>query len=488
MHHRLRTALATATAAAALTGGLAAVAGPGASAAELRDPLVDFNGDGVRDVAVSAPDAYVAGVRGASQIVAHYGAENDGTAAGISADRAKRLSQHSAGVPGTAEEGDGWGGWTAAADFDGDGYTDLAVAAPGEKVGGDVDGGTIQILWGGANGLAGGTTLPDPRPYEHDLFGRGLVAGDFDGDGAADLAVASTSASMDVFTGGFGRTKGDYGAWDTVAVPLDNGKLWGRFDLAAGDVDGDGDDDLVVNGYVDWEHRGAYVPGSPDGLTGAGQRQLPGGDTTVIGDVNGDGRADIVTGLTRDDEGTPGAMLGGKVSVTLGSADGPAGTTDLSQATPGVPGTPEKGDSFGGQLALGDVDGDGQTDLAVAAANETLGAAENTGTVTVLYGSADGTGFGNASATLVHQNAPGVPGTNETRDRFGISVLLSDLNGDGYDDLTVGPAGKNAGNGAVYALRSHSGGVAPDGAVAIYPSSVGMPTTGSPGYGAEFAG
>ncbi|WP_326797289.1 VCBS repeat-containing protein [Streptomyces sp. NBC_01808] len=488
MHHRLRTALATATAAAALSGGLAALAGPGASAAEPPGAMVDFNGDGVRDIAVSAPDAYVAGVRGAGQIVAHYGAKNDGTTAGISAGRAKRLSQHSAGVPGTAEDGDGWGGWTAAADFDGDGYTDLAVAAPGEKAGGDVDGGTIQLLWGGANGLAGGTTLPDPRPYGHDLFGRGLTAGDFDGDGTADLAVASTSASMDVFTGGFGRTKGDYGAWDTVAVPLDNGKLWGRFNLTAGDVDGDGDDDLVVSGHVDWEQRGVYVPGSPDGLTDAGQRQLPGGDTTVIGDVNGDGRAEIITGLGRDDGSTPGSLPGGKVTITRGSADGPAGSTELSQATPGVPGTPEPGDSFGTELGLGDADGDGHLDLAVGAANETLGAAENTGTVTVLYGAPDGSGFGAAGATLVHQNAPGVPGTNETRDRFGTELLLSDLNGDGFDDLTVGAVGENDGNGAVYALRSDAGGVAADGAVALYPSSVGMPTTGDPGYGSALAG
>ncbi|WBB64325.1 FG-GAP and VCBS repeat-containing protein [Streptomyces sp. WMMC500] len=492
MRHPLRTALAAATA-AAVTGGLLAVAtAPGAAAAEPPGAVVNFNGDGVRDAAVSAPGAYVAGVRAAGQVVAHYGTKNDGTVAGISGSRAKRLSQHSAGVPGTAEDGDGWGGWTAAADYDGDGYTDLAVAAPGEAVGGDVLGGTVQLLWGGPSGLAGGTTLPDPRPYDHDLFGHALAAGDFDGDGAADLAVASTSASVDVFTGGFGRTKGDYGVWDTVAVPLDNGKIWGPHDLAAGDVDGDGADDLVVAGSVDEAYRSTWVPGSADGLTGAGQRPVPGGETTVTGDVDGDGRADIVTGLARDDATNPGAEPGGKVFVTLGSAAGPAATTELSQATPGVPGTPEQGDSFGGELALGDADGDGHTDLAVAAANETLGDAGQTGTVTVLRGAADGSGFGGAGATLVHQNAPGVPGTNETRDRFGTALLLADLNGDGVDDLTVGTAGEDAGDGAVYALRSDAAGAADgaaaDGAVAIRPSSVGMPTAGRPGYGAEFAG
>lgn len=501
MPHRLRTALAAATA-AALSGGLVVAAGSGAAAgsvagsgagagagaAEPPGAIVDFNGDGVRDAAVSAPGAYVAGVRGAGQVVAHYGTKNGGAVAGISAGRAERLSQHSAGVPGTAEDGDGWGGWTAAADFDGDGYTDLAVAAPAEAVGGDVLGGTVQLLWGGPGGLGGGTTLADPRPYDHDLFGSALAAGDFDGDGAADLAVASTSASVDVFTGGFGRTKGDHGAWDTVAVPLDNGKIWGPHDLAAGDVDGDGADDLVVAGSVDWQYRSTYVPGSADGLTGAGQRPVPGGESTVTGDVDGDGRADIVTGLARDDASNPGAAPGGKVSVTLGSADGPAGTTELSQATPGVPGSPEQGDSFGGALALGDVDGDGHTDLAVAAPNEALGGAGSAGTVTVLRGAADGSGFGGAGATLVHQNAPGVPGANETRDRFGTAVLLADLNGDGFDDLTVGTAGENGGNGAVQALRSHAAGVAADGAVGIHPSSVGMPTTGRPGYGSESAG
>ncbi|MEO3849430.1 FG-GAP and VCBS repeat-containing protein [Streptomyces sp. B8F3] len=486
MPHRLRTALATA-AVAALTGGLVVVAGSGAPAAEPPGAMVDFNGDGARDVAVSAPGASVAGVRGAGQVVAHYGIQNDGTEAGISGSRAKRLSQHSAGVPGTAEDGDGWGGWTAAGDFDGDGFTDLAVAAPGEKVGGDVYGGTVQLLWGGPNGLAGGTTLPDPRPSEHDLFGRGLAAGDFNGDGATDLAVASSSSYIDVFEGGFGRTEGDHGGEYKFDAQLQDGKIWGPDDLAAGDVNGDGTDDLVVDGSRRESNAASYVSGSERGLT-IPEKQLPGGDSTVIGDVDGDGYDDVVTGQADESGPATDPLPGGKVSITRGSAHGPLGTTVLSQASPGVPGTAEQGDSFGGELALGDVDGDGHLDLAVAAANETLGGVESAGTVAVLRGAADGSGFGTAGATLVHQNAPGVPGTNETRDRFGTALLLADLNGDGFGDLTAGTAGENAGNGAVYALRSDAGGVAADGAVAVYPSSVGMPTTGRPGYGAEFAG
>ncbi|WP_407560102.1 FG-GAP and VCBS repeat-containing protein [Streptomyces sp. 184] len=486
MHHRIRIALAAATA-AAVSGGLLAVASGPASAAEPSGAVVDFNGDGVRDVAVSAPGAYVAGVRDAGQIVAHYGTKNDGTAAGISGSRAKRLSQHSAGVPGTAEDGDGWGGWTAAADFDGDGYTDLAVAAPGEAVGGDVYGGTVQLLWGGPDGLSGGTTLPDPRPYEHDLFGRGLAAGDFDGDGTTDLAVASTSAYIDVFEGGFGRTKGDHGEWYMFDSQLQNGQIWGPEGLAAGDVDGDGTDDLVVDGYRDEANAASYVPGTDNGLA-LPETLLPGGGSTVLGDIDGDGHDDVVTGQADESGPATDPLPGGKVSITRGSADGPAGTTVLSQASPGVPGTPEQGDSFGGEVALGDVDGDGHPELAVSAANEDIGAAEDTGTVTVLRGAADGSGFGTAGGTQLHQDAPGVPNANETRDRFGTSLLLTDLNGDGFADLTTGTVGENASNGAVYALRSTASGVAPDGAVAIYPSSVGMPTTGRPGYGAESAG
>ena len=156
--HYVRLALATATA-AALTGGLLTFTAATASAADSTTvPQADFNGDGRGDVAFSASGAYVSGHKAAGQVVALYG-----TSTGVSSAKRSTISQNTAGVPGTAEAGDAFGSDTAYADFNGDGYDDLAVASLHEKVGTDTDGGALAILWGSASGLTGKSSdIPDP--------------------------------------------------------------------------------------------------------------------------------------------------------------------------------------------------------------------------------------------------------------------------------------------------------------------------------------
>lgn len=161
-------------------------------------PHADFNGDGVGDVAFSAAGAYVNGRATAGQLVTLYG-----TATGVSSAKRSTLSQDSAGVPGTAEAGDAFSAETAYADFNGDGYDDLAVSSPGEKVGSDTNGGTLAVLWGSASGLTGkGVTVADPAVSAHDYWGKNLAAGDFDGDGTDDLAVGNSSSTVYVYKGG----------------------------------------------------------------------------------------------------------------------------------------------------------------------------------------------------------------------------------------------------------------------------------------------
>ncbi|MFF1354987.1 FG-GAP repeat protein [Streptomyces sp. NPDC058297] len=478
---RIRLATATA-AAAALTGGLLATSAGVASADTVPTGVAqgdaDFNGDGYADAVASASGAYVNGRANAGQLAVIYG--------GATGNHYATISQNTAGVPGTAESDDFFGADSAYGDFDGDGYDDVLVAAPGEDVGTDKDGGTAAILWGSPSGLTGGTTVADPRPTSHDQFGGPVEAGDFDGDGKDDLAIgAFGSTKVDVFSGGFTRSA-KAASRTTLSTGVQTGD--GINNLHSGDANGDGKDDLIVNGYDPSDNLNAnyWIPGSGTGLTTAGAQKLPAGIITDLGDTDEDGYDDIVIGNAWD-SGIAGASTGGSVYVVHGTASGPsAGDTEkFTQNTSGVPGSSEKGDHFGAELDLGDVNGDGHLDLVVGAPDEDLTGGADAGAATVMYGSADGSGITGTGALFLEQNNAFVPNTNEKNDAFGSDVHLDDLNHDGRDEILIGAAGENGSNGAVYPVK-----VKADGTLAassgIYTSTLGISASGTPVLGANF--
>ncbi|ADI04599.1 integrin-like protein [Streptomyces bingchenggensis BCW-1] len=490
MHKHLRIALATA-AAASLTGGLLTLPAAMAIAADSTTvPQADFNGDGIGDVAFSAAGAYVSGNKTAGQLVVLYG-----TSTGVSSAKRTVLSQNSAGVPGTAEAGDAFGGETAYGDFNSDGYDDIAVAADGEDVGGDTDGGTLAVLWGSASGITGtGVTIADPAVSSHDFWGKNLAAGDFDGDGKDDLAVGNSSSTVYVYKGGI-STSGTAGGRYTIKPPIQSGgSARGPMNLTAGDVNGDSRTDLVVDGFetqTDWGwNTNYYVPGTARGLSTSSATALKPGVITAIGDVNGDGFGDIVSGAywnnTTDDGTTiPNSALGGKVNITYGSTAGPGSTTGITQNTGNVPGGSEKNDQFGYELDLGDINGDNYQDIVISAAGEDLNGVADTGAVTVLYGSASGLNT-SSGAQYFAQSTAGVPGDDEKYDGFGLDAKLDDVTGDGKADLLVS-SWENSGNGAVTYLPSSGTKITTTGARSVSPSSSGVSTTGTPNFGANFA-
>lgn len=492
MHqHHLRLALATATA-AALTGGLLTFSAPTATAADSTVvPQADFNGDGIGDVAFSAAGAYVNGKKGAGQLVVVYG-----TANGVSSAKRSVISQNTAGVPGTAETNDFFGVESAYGDFNNDGYDDIAVAAPWEDVGSDTDGGTLAVLWGSRQGITGtGTTIADPAPSSHDTWGKDLAAGDYDGDGTDDLAVGNTSSTIYVYKGGISAS-GTVGGRYTVEPPIQSGGAsHGPLNLTAGDVNGDGRTDLVVDGYeteTDYGWNTNYLlTGTASGLSDAAAQDLKAGVITAIGDINGDGFGDIVSGMywnktTSDGETTfPGGADGGKVWITYGSASGAGSVTGITQNTGNVPGTSEKNDYFGYELDLGDINGDGFKDLVIGVAGENIGSATDTGMVTVLYGSASGLNTSSGAQSFA-QSTAGVPGEDEKNDRLGLDVKLDDVTGDGRADLIAGSY-ENDGNGAVLYLPSNGTKITTTGARTVSPSTSGVSTTGSPEFSANFA-
>jgi hypothetical protein len=482
MHKRLRLTLATA-AAATLTGGLLTLSAATASAAPTPGATTadaDFNGDGLGDVATSATRAYVDGKKAAGQITVLYGGGGHTT-----------ISQNSAGVPGAAETEDYFGSDLAYGDFDGDGYDDLATGAGGEDVGDDVDGGTAVILWGSASGLHGGTTVKDPRPTKHDRFGGILEAADLNGDGRVDLALGTTtSATVDIYRGGFTRG-GSTGGQYTLLPPILSGNGDGLRNLHSGDANGDGIEDLIVNGYendtYDAYDANFWFPGSSSGVRAGTSQKRPAGIVTDVGDTDGDGYGDIIYGIGWDD-GIAGARKGGAVLIGHGSADGPAygDQQSFSQDTSGVPGGGEKGDSFGAELDLGDINGDGHLDLVVGTPGEDLEGVKDAGAVTILYGAADGSGITGTGAKMLSQDSPGVPNSDETGDFFGSDVHVDDLDSDGLGDVVVGASGENSDNGAVYPLLSGSDGSL-KGTAGIYVSTVGVSGSGTPLLGNNFA-
>jgi len=358
----------------------------------------DLNGDGFADLAVAAPYATVDGRARAGTVTVFLGSPEGLVEAAV-------LAQGD-GVPGEPETGDSFGSALAFGDFDGDGCADLAVGASEEFHGRprrDADGnGVVHVRYGSRDGLAGARTLDvrglGRRPGT-DRFGAALAAGDLDGDGDDELAVGAPG-----LTGGGG-----------VAI----------YGLSRRDLRGRG---LLVTKRTGWVRRPALAT---DRF----------GEALATGDFDGDGRAELAIGAPG--EGDPVSGAGG-VTVISPTARRAA---HFDQNTPGVRGNAERWDGFGSALAAGDFDGDGRADLAIGVPGEGVtplqrGMDYGDGAVNVLYGSRRG--LTAARDELWTQEVAGITGRARYHDRFGSALAAGDLNGDGDDELVIGVPGEGA--------------------------------------------
>ena len=336
-------------------------------------------------------------------------------------------------------------------DFNGDGYTDLAIGTPGEDLGPIVDAGVVHILYGTAGAFPNQTQvwhLDSPgvplAAFANDRFGEVVAAGDFNGDGYDDLAVGmpnkdNTMGQVVVLYGGAaGLNASGSQVWnqDILEDVRESDDRFGAA-LVAGDFNADGFDDLAIG--------------------------VPGEDFPDLGNPSKSPIASICTNGICTNAGIVNLVYGSQTGLT-------AIGNQLWHQDRGVTydGWVEWEDRFGSSLAAGDFNADGASDLAVGVPGEHTGSGDvpgrNHGAVSVYYGK-KAVGLTGAGAQYLRQWNNGVVDEPQPNDAFGYAIAVGDFNGDGVDDLAAGVPGQD----------SNITGLADSGAVAIF---YGKPVVG----------
>ena len=431
---------------------MAGASGSSAAAGLVAAPRCDIEGDGYADLPVGIPgaDGDQVAERGSGAVLVIPGSPD-----GPATRRSRLLTQDVGAIPDTNEVGDRFGATIACGDIDGDGFSDLVVGVPGEKIAGIAGAGAIHVLYGSATGVdvdrarRWHVAMPaiSGEAQRGASFGSALAVADVDGDHFGDVLVGSPGAagggSVHVL---FGAARG-LTAHDvriraaSVKAPGSELRRLGAA-VAAGDVDGDGLAEVVagapgtvVSGaaragafsIIDLSNRKVgttrVVHADVAGIRGAAQHDGRLGSSLDVADTDGDGRADIAAGA-------PGYRSAGKagagaVLVLYGSRR-PSASRDLL-ARPSVP---ARDAGFGWSVATGDVDGNGRPELVVGAPAAD-GAAPYSGVVELCSG----------AGLEIRDVATGTA----VGDQFGVGVAADDFSGDGIADVVMSAPRADAG-------------------------------------------
>jgi FG-GAP repeat len=380
----------------------------------------DVNDDGKADIAVGAPWEAVGGNDYVGRVYVFSGADGS--------------LLHTLDTPNPQVE-DRFGTSLAAGDVNDDGNADIAVGAYWEDVGGNVNQGRAYVFSGADGSLL--HTLDTPNPQADAGFGFSLSAGDVNYDGKADIAVGAPWADVggnDAQGRAYVFSGADWSLLHTLDTPNPQADDRFGYALAVGDVNGDGKGDVAVGtsredaGGNIYQGRAYIFSGANGSLlftldTPNPQAQAGFGYSMAVGDMNGDGKADIAAGAPSEDVDPN--VDQGRIYLFSGVDGSLLFTLDNPN--------PQAQPYFGLSLATGDVNGDAKAEVAVGAPYEHVDANSDQGRAYVFSG-ANG-------SLLFTLDIPSPLADAE----FGYSLAVGEVNSDGRGEIAVGAAGETVG-------------------------------------------